>query len=177
MRPFSVNGMKVIACFMARKSSFAPFGSPPRPLHTSLILIGGKEISTHFVALIPIIHLPVLPSVLSLTLIPLPAPKGCRFYSLLLSQASFSSLLLQGTHLTSTLCPDHPWPPSKPFSLSALPGARPPGPARGSGSAWPCIHMEGIAFDSGGFFCHAGSSHCSASSVLTLPDDEPGGMG
>lgn len=53
MRQFSVNGMKAIACFMARKSSIPPFGSPPHPLHTSLIFIGGKEISTHFVALFP----------------------------------------------------------------------------------------------------------------------------
>lgn len=39
----SVNDTKVIACFMARKSSISPFGSPPHPLHTSFILTGGKE--------------------------------------------------------------------------------------------------------------------------------------
>ena len=111
MRQFSVNGMKAIACFMARKSSVPPFGSPPHPLHTSLILIGGKEISAHFVALFPITRLPVFPSVLSLTLIPLPAPKGCWCYSLLLSEASFLSLLLRWSPLTSTLCPQPPLAP------------------------------------------------------------------
>lgn len=105
MRQFLVNDMKAIACFMARKSSVPSFGSPPHPLHTSLILIGGKEISTHFVALFPITRLPIFPSVLSLTMIPLPARKACQFCSLLLSEASFCSFLLRWTHLTSTLCP------------------------------------------------------------------------
>lgn len=154
IRQFSVNGVKATACFMARKSRAPPFVSPLHPLFTGLILTGGKEISIHFVALFPITHPTVSPSVLSLTSVPLHAPKGCWFYSFSLSEVSFSSLLLCWTPLTSALCPQSPLGPSEPFSLFALPCARLLNPAHGSGSAWPHIHMKGITFNSVGLgFC------------------------
>lgn len=75
-------------------------------------MIGDKENSTHFVALFLITHLPVFPSVHSLTLILLPAPKGCQFYSISLSKAPFSLLLLCWTPPSA---PDHPCFPPSPF--------------------------------------------------------------
>lgn len=180
IRQFSVNYVKAITCFMARKSRAPPSDSPLYPLCTSLIMIGGKEISTYFVALFPITHLAVSPSVLSLTSIPLPVPKGCWFYSLSLSEVSFSSLLLCWTPLTSTLCPQSPLDPSKPFSLFVLPCAILLNPAHGSGSAWPCIHMKGITFNSVGLgFCCLFVFLCVCALLLLLLffNNELGGMG
>lgn len=132
-------------------------------------MIRDKENSTHFVALFLITHLPVFPSVHSLTLILLPAPKGCQFYSISLSKAPFSLLLLCWTPPSA---PDHPcFPPSPfPFLVSdplALPWLQ----------QCLAVHPCGRNGFRQWFFSHAISSHCGASSVLTLPDNKPGGMG
>lgn len=122
MRQFSVNSTKVIECFMARSSSVPPFGSPPHPLHSSLILVGGKEFSTHFVTLFLITHLPLFPSVLSLTLIPFLHQRAVSFNPSRYLRHLF--LFFSAGHRSHPLsAPDSPWPHYEPFSLSALPGA------------------------------------------------------
>lgn len=94
MRQFSVKSVKVIAYSMARKSNVWPFVSPPYPSHRSLILIGDKGNSTHFVTLLLITHLPVFLSVHSLVLVILLTPKGCQLYSIPLPKTSFTLILI-----------------------------------------------------------------------------------
>lgn len=167
---FLVNGMKVIACSMARKSNVQPFVSPPYPLHRSLILIGDQENSTNFLALFFTTHLPFFLSVHSLILIIVPAPKGCQLYSIQFSKASFSLLVFCWT---SPSARDQGCSPPNAFAfLVSDPLALP--------WLWQCLAMHPCgrnSFQQCFFFSHSISSHCGASSVLTLPDKKPGGMG